>query len=237
MSKAGSGKSSKGGGSKAKGGSVGQTVHRQKALQTAGISEHLLRLRAALHDDYGTGDRDCLADFAAFGKFDRNGLDLQLKFFTGTTLPQPIRRQCFRLAKASMEDIYDSCGYGWDDEEYNDAMREPEGRMLVAYEKGSEKPCGFIDFRFTVQGELVNVMEGFPSLLVEDLVLAPHIQRKGVGKHLLLLMELMARKYKMDFLSVKNFKNNPVATAFIKARGGFEVSYEFVPSDEPVAVW
>ena len=63
-----------------------------------------------------------------------------------------------------MEDIYNSCGYGWDDEEYNDAMREPEGRLLVVYEKGADerKPVGFVDFRFTVQGELVSVMEVGP---------------------------------------------------------------------------
>ena len=83
MSKVAGGGSSKGGSAKSTSKSSSASVTKSRALQTASISEHLIRLRAALHDESGVGDRDCLADFAAFGKYDRNGLDLELRFFTG----------------------------------------------------------------------------------------------------------------------------------------------------------
>ena len=49
-------------------------------------------------------------------------------------------------------------------------------------------------------------MEGFPSLLVNDLQLAPEVQRKGLGRHMAMTLEMIARKQKMTFMQLKIFK-------------------------------
>ena len=78
MSKCGSGGSSKGGGSKSKSkGGRGDALHKKVALQTNDVKEHLSILRSALRDELGN-DRDVLAGFGPFTKFDRNGLELDL---------------------------------------------------------------------------------------------------------------------------------------------------------------
>ena len=84
MSACGSGKSSKGGGSKSKGKSAGgDVIVRTQALKTD--TDHLATLRSALRDELGD-DRDVLAGFAAFTKYDREGLALDVHFRTGSTI-------------------------------------------------------------------------------------------------------------------------------------------------------
>lgn len=48
-------------------------------------------------------------------------------------------------------------------------------------------------FRFTIQGEVMDIMVGEASLYVWDIQLEESVQRKGLGKHLLVLLELIAR--------------------------------------------
>ena len=80
--KASGGNAGKGGGkSKSKGGK-GATIERKVALQTD--RDHLLVLRQALHTEEGKS-KNVLADFAAFAKYERNGLALSISFATGSS--------------------------------------------------------------------------------------------------------------------------------------------------------
>ena len=61
---------------------------------------------------------------------------------------------------------------------------------------------GYMQFRFSYQGEFLNEMSGKPSLFIWDLQVAPEAQRKGLGRHFLILAELIARTTKMHFVQV-----------------------------------
>lgn len=61
---------------------------------------------------------------------------------------------------------------------------------------------GFAQFRFSFQGELFNAQAGEPSLFVYDVQLQPTAQRMGLGRHLMLALELVARKQKMSFMQI-----------------------------------
>ena len=242
MSKCGSGNSSKGGSGKSRSGGGSESVVRSKSLKTP--SECLVLMRSALRDESGR-DRDVLAKFAPLVKFNRNGLDLQVRLHTGTNLPKDTHRFAKKLAKKQMKQIYDESGYGWDDDEYSEALREPEGRTLVAYAGSGrasgdvvyDTPVAFIDFRFNVQGSVVGEMEGQPALVVEDLQLLPSVQRKGLGKHLMMLVNLIAKKYSMSYMMVKSFVNNDAARQFMSKISGFAVDYEWCPAGEPMEVF
>ena len=231
MSKCGSGKSSKGGGGKSRSGGGNEAVIRSKGLKTP--SECLVVMRSALRDQKGK-DRDVLSDFAPLAKFGRNGLDVQIRMHTGTNLPKDTHRFAKKLAKKQMQNISDQSGYGWDDDEYSEALREPEGRMLFAYEGSArasgevvyDTPVAFIDFRFNLEGALVGEMGGQPALIVEDLQLTPRVQRKGLGKHLLMLAQLITKKHNMSSVLVKSFVNNVTARQFMSKLSGFVVAYE-----------
>ena len=95
------GKASKG---KACGGDV--TV-KQYALQTQ--RSHLLVLRKALQTDEGR-DKDVTAPFAAFMKYERNGLSAELKFATGAKLEKLQQRGAKKLVELLAEDALSECG-------------------------------------------------------------------------------------------------------------------------------
>jgi hypothetical protein len=59
-----------------------------------------------------------------------------------------------------------------------------------------------MQFRFSFQGEFLNEMSGKPSLFIWDLQVLPEVQRKGLGRHFLILAELIARTTRMQFVQV-----------------------------------
>ena len=216
------------------------SVTRSKALKTP--AEKLVSLRSALRDDSGMKDRDVAAELLpALLAFCKNGLDVAIKFYTGSTLTKELRQFMFRLAKKNTKAISDASGYGWDDDEYKEALKAPEERFLVAFaaetENSAAAPVAFIDFQFALQGALVDEMEGETCLLVQDLQLQKAVQRKGLGRHLLSLAQLIGRKQGMSTVATKVFVNDVKAQAFMAQMPGFAVTYEFVPEGEPLEVW
>ena len=157
-------------------------------------------------------------------KYDRNDLNLSISF-----TPKLSRAEydwAFKLTKSRMESVYDSSGYGWDDDDKKRELSEQGARFLIAREKTEEgsppgPPRAFVHFRFTVQGEVMDTMAGDPCLYVWDVQLEPSVQRKGLGKHLLMILELIARREKMEHLCVPVQLNDETSTAWIESIRGF----------------
>ena len=61
-------------------------------------------------------------------------------------------------------------------------------------------PVAFACFRFTLQGEVFDTMKGHPTLFVWDLQVEEAHQRKGLGRRLMMLMQLIAAKQNMSFV-------------------------------------
>ena len=110
-----SGKSA-GGGSKGKaskgmaGG--GDVITSSYALMTE--RSHLLLLRKALQTDEGR-DKDVTQPFAAFMRFNRNGLDAELKFATGAKLDKAQLRGAKKLVEALEGNALSECGLTLED--------------------------------------------------------------------------------------------------------------------------
>jgi len=105
-----SGKSS-GGGSKGKsskkGGGSDELISKSYALTTQ--RSHLLLLRKALQTDEGR-DKDVTQPFAAFMRYQRNGLDAELKFAPGGKLDKAQLRGAKKLVELLAQDALDACG-------------------------------------------------------------------------------------------------------------------------------
>ena len=217
MSKSGSGKSTKGGGSKAKGGSVKDSVSRTVGLQTT-RNEHIMVLRAALREASTGKDRNVYKDFqATFGRYKKDDLEAEIEFFAGAKLPDDVRRWALELCKRNMEAQYEASGYGWDDglkeEEFEDCSR-----FLVAKDKATAAPLAFLHFRFSLQGEIYQSMSGEPALIVYDLQVAEEAQRKGLGKRMMQLCELMANKTAMQHVMFRMVGEHAPPLAFIQGK-------------------
>ena len=92
-------------------------------------------------------------------------------------------------------------------------LQEPPSRFLLAKDTDGQL-VAFAHFHFTLQGELIEQMAGEPTLLVDDLYVAPAAQRKGVGRHMMQLLELIGRKQNMSHLMVALPHDLPSAPFF-----------------------
>ena len=103
--------------------------------------------------------------------------------------------------------------------------RAPPGKKKSKKAGAAPKPVAFAHFRFTLEGETRDEMAGAPVLLVRDLQVAPEAQRKGLGRHLCQLLELVARKHAMRGVMLLNPAGTPGATAraFVDADEGARV--------------
>jgi GNAT superfamily N-acetyltransferase len=158
------------------------------------------RKKALLSPD-GT-PRDVLQSLQAFAKFDRAGMDLEVVFRApGTPAFTPaLSAFLFDLTKANMEALYNAAaGWGWKDSKKRGEILDADARYLVARERGGAgegegeggAPVAFLAFRFLMEGP-------YDVLYVYELQLSPSAQRKGLGKHLMQMAEMVARQNGMQ---------------------------------------
>lgn len=114
-----------------------------------------------------------------------------------------------------------------------------------------------------LQGDFQGKLKGFPALFVSDLQLSPSVQGKGLGKHLVSALQLIAMKEKMTFMSkstnlrtandenqaglllrvscavavMKVFKGCDSGRGFATSLKGFALDYSFVGADEPIEIF
>lgn len=201
----GGGGTAKGGGkNRSTGGTV--TVKREKEMQTKKLEEKIIHLRKAIFSEDGK-DKDVTKGIAGpFLKYDRNGLDVEIAFTHRLTKDEA--DWAFDVVKCNMEDIYDTSGYGWDDEDKMKELTEGGARFLLVREKpepgeGCLGPLvAFVHFRFSVQGEVMDEMEGETVLYIWDIHVDDAYQRKGLGRHLLTVLELIARREQMKMIAL-----------------------------------
>jgi GNAT superfamily N-acetyltransferase len=170
------------------------------------VEEKIITLRQALFGANGR-DKDVTSGIApAFMKYERNGVSLEIEFSSKLTDDQA--DWAFELAKENMEEVYDASGYGWDDSDKMMELTEAGARFLLIRKKRlnfDDRPgdlVGFVHFRFTIQGEVMDQMCGDTSLHIWDFHLEEEFQRKGVGRHILTLLELIARREKIQMISI-----------------------------------
>ena len=158
--------------------------------------------------------RDLLEGFKPFASFDRNGLSSDIAF----TCPghpawsSELATSVLDMTRQNMKALYEAAaGWGWKEGDKRAELLHPDNRYLVARARGggsapaaagggstaSSEACaagellGFVSFRFLPEGD-------FDLLYVYELQTGPKAQRKGLGKHLMQMCELIARKYGMQ---------------------------------------
>jgi GNAT superfamily N-acetyltransferase len=202
----GGGGTAKGGGKyRSGGGSV--TIKKSKTMQTKAIDGNVVKLRAALFDEQGK-DKDVTGGIAkSFLCFERDGVCVDICF--SAKLSSREVNWAFDLVKENMEAVYDDSGYGWDDDDKERELSEQGARFLLLKDRETHKLIGFVHFRFTVQGEVIDQMVGSPCIYVLDIHIEESFQKKGLGRHLLIILELIARREQMTRVSLPVFLQHP----------------------------
>ncbi|XP_043806053.1 N-alpha-acetyltransferase 40 isoform X2 [Manihot esculenta] len=164
--------------------------------------------------------KDHLASFPPFRHFDSNGLSVYLESGRGDKISSSLKRCLQNLLKDNMERHY---GPEWAAEEKvkRRELVTPEARYIFVYEASSNEEkvildgehslVGFVHYRFTLEEEM-------PVLYVYEIQLESRAQGKGLGKFLMQLLELIARKNCMSAVVLTVQKANVVAMNFYTSK-------------------
>lgn len=209
----GGGGTARGGGKNRSGGGTVK-ITKTKARKTAALDATILKLRSALFDESGK-DKNVLEGIApSFLYYQRNGVHINVVF--SPRLTEEEVDWAFEITRENMEEKYDASGYGWDDDDKERELTEDGARFLLLKDAtDDDKVIGYAHFRFTVQGEVIDQMAGDSCLFLVDLHIEEEFQRKGLGKHVMVLLELIARREKMSRVSLPLYLGDADTRAWI----------------------
>ncbi|CAK7324861.1 unnamed protein product [Dovyalis caffra] len=175
-----------------------------------------------------SSEKDHLISFPPFCHYNRNGLSVFLECGSGDKLTSSVKQYIQNLLKVNMEVPF---GPEWPTEEKvkRRDMVASEARYIFVHEapnasvddmsmKLDKSPLvGFVHYRFTLEEEI-------PVLYVYEIQLESRVQGKGLGKFLMQLIELIARKYCMGAVVLTVQKANAVAMNFYTSKLRYTIS-------------
>lgn len=185
------------------------------------IMQKKKRIDELLKSAYSS-DKDHLADFPHSRHYNKNGLSLSLESGRGDKLSSNLKQQIQKLLKVNMEGPY---GAEWPTEEKikRKEMTSPEALYIFVHnventtDNSKESMIGFVQYRFTIEEEI-------PVLYVYELQLESAYQGKGLGRFLMLLIELIARKNGMGAVVLTVQKMNTSAMKFYLNKLRYNIS-------------
>ncbi|XP_063921638.1 N-alpha-acetyltransferase 40 [Zophobas morio] len=149
---------------------------------------------------------DPLEPFPVFRKYDKNGLEAELYMKRATDLEELTKSWIFSLTKRNMQIKYEQCSWGWNDAKKMEELFDEAAWYLVA-QSADKTLLGFSHFRFDID-------EGLEVLYCYELQLEPAVQRKGLGKFMMQILELVAFKNNMKKVVLTILKNNHYSKFF-----------------------
>ena len=154
----------------------------------ADTARRTLLRRAAMFSSPGVA-RDVFPSLRPFACGGGGGLRASLSFAApgGAGWGAPLVAELLDLTRLNMRAVYEAApGWGgWRDGKKRGELLDADSRFLVAREEGGGALLGFASFRFLAEGER-------DVLYLYELQLAEAAQRKGLGRHLMLLCEQAA---------------------------------------------
>ncbi|KAM4880078.1 N-alpha-acetyltransferase 40 isoform 3-T4 [Sylvia borin] len=137
--------------------------------------------------------QDPLEAFPVFKKYDRNGLNVSIECCRGSGLEPSTLDWAFELTKANMQTLYEQSEWGWKEREKRAELRDERAWFLLAREP-SARPVAFSHFRFDVEC-------GDEVLYCYEVQLESRVRRRGLGKFLLQILQLVANRFEVDATS------------------------------------
>jgi len=172
---------------------------------------------------------DPLSELPSFNVYNKNGLNLKLETLRGPEVDENTMEWAFRLLETNMKPLYEKCYSGkdpdlcWNESRKRDEMTDDRAWYLIATtEEG--KPVAFSHYRYDMDydDEVVYCYE----IQVEK-----GYRRKGLGRFMMKVLELLMIKANMLKLMATIFKNDKPELDFFKKCLKFETD-ETSPMDD-----
>lgn len=167
---------------------------------------------------------DPMQNLKAFTKFDRNGLNVRISCKRVAELDDDVVEWAFQLTKSNMQLLYAMSEWGWNDKEKHTEMTDPHAWYLIAHNVDrDDQPVAAVHFRFDIDSD-------DEVLYCYEIQLCEEVRRKGLGKFLMQILELMAFKAQMKKVMVTVLRHNAAAHEFFLNKLKYEVD-ETSPED------
>nr|XP_026693187.1 N-alpha-acetyltransferase 40 isoform X3 [Ciona intestinalis] len=157
---------------------------------------------------------DPLDQLVSFQKYDKNGLNLSFSCIKKANLDDEVLQWAFNLTKSNMEDLYTS-SWGWNDKEKMKELTDDRMWFLLAMDQDS-KPVAFSSFRFDLDF-------GEPVVYCYEIQLEMKVQRKGLGKMMMQILQLFALKNQMSKVVSTVLNCNETSKGFFMGKLRYEV--------------
>lgn len=144
----------------------------------------------------------------------------KLKDYTISFVPSlkediKMQKTIFKIIETNMKDMYTRSDWGWKEGEKMKELLEKDARFLVVSNK-EDSIVGFCHFRFEEEEEL-------EVLYIYELQILSDHQGVGLGRRLMIILDLLGRKYSMKLLMLTTFKFNENALNFYLNKMKFEI--------------
>jgi len=166
---------------------------------------------------------DPLEPLPSFKKFERNGVDLVLEAKRAGSLDTSTKDWIFDLMERNMKEMYSKSEWGWNEDNKRKELNEDAAWFLIAREKETEVPVAFSHFRFDMDHD-------DDVLYCYEIQLEECVRRKGLGKFMMKVLELMMIKNDLLKIMLTVFKHNDIASSFFKDVLKYEID-ETCPYD------
>ncbi|KAL8726734.1 MAG: hypothetical protein Q9166_006529 [cf. Caloplaca sp. 2 TL-2023] len=129
--------------------------------------------------------------------------------------------RCFGLVHSSSAHVYAASSIGWSPSKKRKEMKLPDLRYLLLYDSTT---CirGFLSFMLTYE-------DGHEVVYCYELHLDPAVQRRGIGKHLMSLMETVGKRAGIEKSMLTVFVTNDTAMRFYEKLGYSEDKFSPEP--------
>jgi len=168
---------------------------------------------------------DPLEALPSFKAFKKNDLNLILEAKKVKNLDLETKEWMFSLLKDNMRDIYAKSDTGWKEESKRKELFAPAAWHLIARDESSNKPVAFSHYRFDMDRD-------DDVLYCYDIQLEESVRRKGLGRFMLKVLELMMIKSNLLKMMVTVFKHNEGAVKLFKEVLKYEIDPRS-PKDSP----
>jgi len=168
---------------------------REKAETEKKMNARLALVRAANELD------DPLENLPSFKRFERNGIEVELRTDRVADLDASTKTWIMDLTTKNMKCLYECSQLGWNESKKRKEMLDDRAWYLIARksieatddkEKGEEL-IGFAHFRFDMDYD-------DEVLYIYEIQLEESVKRKGLGRFMMQLLELLA--FKMDMRKI-----------------------------------
>ncbi|GAB5588400.1 hypothetical protein Unana1_03300 [Umbelopsis nana] len=152
-----------------------------------------------------------------------NDWQVDIDYYHIDDLPDHLKQWAFELFKTNMLTLYKNSNDGWDEEHKIAEMYAKEARYLIARSRSDPNQLfGFLLLQM-VQEETMDDDVLADVAYCYELQIDDSARGKGLGEHMMRLLEEIGMHWKMEKVMLTVFKANTKAYKFYTKKLGFEL--------------